>query len=294
MSVKRQFEQYHRPDNVDQALEILAELGNKAQVIAGGTDILPLRPGGYISGNGRHLVDIAHMGLDYIREEADGVHIGAAATINRIGSFPLFAKPSWAALSQAAVCHSTPTLRNRATIGGNLCNASPCSDLAPPLMALDARALVRGPDSERQIPVENFYKGANLCALENNEILVEISIPFYGDQASSSFLKLRRQQTAVDMAVVNTAVLLALEDGCCTTTRIALGSVGPVPFRAEKAESLLLGKKPDKKRVELAASAAAAASSPIDDIRATAAYRKKMAEILVRKALENSLGRYRT
>ncbi|MCF8074735.1 MAG: xanthine dehydrogenase family protein subunit M [Desulfotignum sp.] len=292
MSIALKFEGYHRPANVDQAVKILTKYGNNAQVIAGGTDILPRRPGGNNAGNGKHLVDIVHMGLDYIREEKNGIYIAAAATINSIGAFPLFSQTPYLALSEALACHSTRTIRNRATIGGNLCNASPCADLALPLLVLGARLIVAGPEGNRQIPIQDFYVGTNLCALDSNEMLLEICIPFCEEKTGTSFLKLGRQQTVIDMALVNVATFLTMEGQCCVTVRIALGSVGPVPFRAKKAESMLTGKRPDKKTIQLAAEAAAEASAPLDDIRATAAYRKKMAGILVRQALENSVRRY--
>ncbi|MDX2439356.1 MAG: xanthine dehydrogenase family protein subunit M [Desulfobacterales bacterium] len=292
MNVTLKYEGYHRPGNVDQALYVLTKYGDKALVIAGGTDVLPQRPGRNNTGIGKHLVDIAHMGLDYIKEEKDGIHIGAAATINSVGAFPLLSKPSYKVLSEAVACHSTQTIRNRATIGGNLCNASPCADLALPLFALDARLVIKGPKRERQIPIQDFYIGANLSALDNNEILVEICIPFCEQKAGTSFLKLGRQHTAIDMALVNVATFFTMNGQCCDTVRIALGSVGPVPFRAKKAESILAGKLPDKENIQRAAKAAAEASAPLDDIRATAAYRKKMVVILVRQALENSFRRY--
>jgi len=292
MSVALEFEGYDRPGNVDQAVEILTKYTNKAHVVAGGTDILPRRPGGHNFAKGKHLVDIAHMGLDYIREEKDGIHIGAAVTINSIGALPLFLKPPYLVLSEAAACHSTQTIRNRATIGGNLCNASPCADLALPLLALDAQLVIKGPEKDRQVPIQDFYLGANLSAVDSNEILLEICIPFCEKKSATSFLKLGRQQTAIDMALVNVATFLTMEGQCCDTVRIALGSVCSVPFRAKKAESILAGKFPDKETLQRAAEAAAEAAAPIDDIRATAAYRKKMVVVLVRQALENSLRRY--
>lgn len=291
MSVALQYEGYHRPGNIDQAVEILTTYGNKAQVIAGGTDILPQRPGGKNAGNGKHLVDIAKLGMDYIKKSKDGIHIGAAATINSVGAFPLFSTTPYIALSEAVACHSTLTIRNRATIGGNLCNTSPCADLAPPLLALDAQLVVIGPKGKRQIPIQDFYLGVSLSALDINEILLEIRIPYCEEKTSTSFLKLGRQQTAIDMALVNAATLLTMDGSHCHNVRIALGAVGPVPFRAKKAESILDGKHPDKETIQQASEAAAKAAAPIDDFRATSAYRKKMAIILVRQALENSVRR---
>ena len=291
MSGHLQIEEYHRPRELAQAVAILSKHGKQARVMAGGTDMLPRRPGVKKNGRIRHLVDIAGLDLDYIKNENDPIRIGAATPINAIGAFPQFLSGPYRALSEAADAHSTPTIKNRATVGGSLCNASACADLALPLLVLDAVLTAAGPEGEREIPIDRFFKGANYMALKTDEVLQEIRIPRCSKNAGTAFIKLRRQQTAIDMAIVNTATFLTINKGRCEDARIALGAVAPISFRAEKAESVLVGEKLTEESIQKAAAAAVEAASPIDDIRATAAYRRKMIEVLVRKSLETSLRR---
>jgi carbon-monoxide dehydrogenase medium subunit len=291
MSGHLQIEEYHRRRDLAQAVEILSKYGKRARVIAGGTDILPRRPG--VKKNDRigYLVDIARLDLNYIKNETDHIRIGAATHINAIGAFPQFLSGAYQALSEAADAHSTPTIKNRATVGGSLCNASACADLALPLLVLDAILVVAGPNGKREIPIANFFMGANHTALDGDEILLEIRIPRSSEKAGTAFVKLRRQQTAIDMAIVNTATFLTINKRRCEAARIALGAVAPISFRAQRAESELAGKELTEKTIQKAAATAVEEASPIDDIRATAAYRRKMVEVLVRRSLETSLRR---
>jgi len=291
MSVYFQIEEYHRPRDLAQAVEILSKYGKKAGVIAGGTDILPLRPGVKKIDRIHHLVDISKLELNYINNEKDTIRIGAATTINTIGACPLFLSGPYRALSEAAEGHSTTTIKNRATLGGNLCNASPCADLALPLLALDAILVAAGSNGEREIPIENFFLGANYMALDSDEVLLEIRIPQCSEKTGTAFVKLRRQQTAIDMAVVNTATFLTINNGRCEAARITLGAVAPISFRVKKAESMLVGAKLNAETLQKAAATVAEEARPIDDIRATAAYRKKMVGVLVRRSLETSMRR---
>lgn len=291
MSVYFQIEEYHRPRDLAQTVEILARSGKRARVIAGGTDILPRRPGVKKIGSFTHLVDVSSLGLNYIKNENDHIRIGAATDVNTIGGCPLFASGPYLALSEAADAHSTTTIKNRATVGGNLCNASPCADLALPLLVLEAVLVAAGPEGEREIPIESFFKGANYMALDTDEVLLEIRIPQYPEKAGTAFFKLRRQQAAVDMAVVNTAAFLICSKGRCEAARIALGAVAPISFRAKKSESVLVGAKLSAEIIQKAAETAAEEASPIDDVRSTAVYRKNMIRVLVRRSLENSMRR---
>ncbi len=291
MGVYFNFQEYHRPRDLAQAVDILSKIGTNARVIAGGTDVLSLRPGASKTDTIQHLVDISKLGLAYLKKQGDHIRIGAATTINTIGASPLFLSETYGALSDAAGAHSTTTIRNRATVGGNLCNASPCADLALPLLVLDAILVATGPTGKRQIPVENFFEGANYAALNEEEVLLEIRIPLCSKNTGTSFLKLRRHQTAIDMAVVNVATALTWDNKCCKSARIALGSVGPIPYRAKKAESVLAGAEPNAYVIQKTAATAAEEARPIDDVRATAAYRKKMVAVLVRRSLEQSLQR---
>jgi carbon-monoxide dehydrogenase medium subunit len=291
MSVYFQIEEYHRPRDLAQAVEILSKYGEHARMIAGGTDMLPRRPGVKKNDRIRHLVDIAGLDLNYIKNESDHIRIGAAATINAIGNFPQFLPGLYRALSEAADAHSTSTIKNRATVGGSLCNASACADLALPLLVMDAILVAAGPGGKREIPIANFFMGANHMALDDDEVLLEIRIPRSSQKAGSAFVKLRRQQTDIDMAVVNAATGLICNQGHCEIAGIALGAVAPISFRAQRAESELVGKKLTEKTILKAAATAVEEASPIDDIRATAAYRRKMIEVLVRRSLETSLQR---
>ena len=291
MSVNFQVEEYHRPQSVGQAVDILSRFANSAGVIAGGTDILPLRPGVQKIDTIHHLVDISKLGLDYLKKETDHICIGAATSINTMGASPLFLSNPYGALSDAAGAHSTATIRNRATVGGNLCTASPCGDLALPLLVLDAILVAAGPEGERYIPIESFFRGANFSALNKKEVLLEIRIPLCSQKTGTSFLKLRRHQTAIDMAVVNVATSFICKKKRCEAAGIALGAVAPIPFRAKRAESVLAGAKLSKEIIQKAAATAAEEAKPIDDIRATSAYRKKIVAVLVRRSLENSMRR---
>ena len=277
--------------DLSQAVEILSRFGKKAKVIAGGTDILPQRPGVKTNDSISHLVDISNLGLNYLRKENDHIRIGAGTDLNTMGAFPLFLSNPYRALSEAADNHSTTTIKNRATVGGNLCNASSFADLALPLLVLDAILVATGPSGKREIPIESFFKGVNISALDQGEVLLEIRIPQGSAKAGTAFLKLRRQQTAIDMAVVNTATFLLCNKGRCEAARIALGAVGPIPFRANRAESVLAGAEIDGEVIQQAAAVAAEEARPIDDVRATAAYRKKMVRVLVQRSLRASMRR---
>jgi carbon-monoxide dehydrogenase medium subunit len=291
MSVYFQVEEYHRPQNLSQAIDILSKFGNSASVIAGGTDMLPRRAGVKKLDSFNHLVDISRLNLDYLKKDSSHIRIGATTPINTIGSSALFSSGPHEVLSEAASAHSTSTIRNRATVGGNLCSASACADFAPPLLALDAILVAAGPDGTRNIPIEKFFRGANYTSLAAGEILLEIRIPRFSQYAGAAFQKLKRQQTAIDTAIVNVATLVTCTKNNCESARIALGSVAPIAIRAKKAESVLAGTKLSDEIIEKASTAAAREARPINDVRATAAYRKKMVAILVRRSLEKSIRR---
>ncbi len=284
-------EGYYKPRNMGQAIELLIKYGNKAQVIAGGTDILPFRQSGRQNSCKSYLIDISHLGLNYIKKKGNSICIGAATDINSIAHSPVFVSKPYEVLTEAALSHSTCTIRNRATIGGNLCNASPCADLALPLLALDASLVVAGKKGKQTISIDVFFQGVNYAAIGQGQVLQEIVIPLNSKKSGASFIKLRRHQTAIDMAIVNVATLLAFETEVCQTARIALGSVGPISFRAKKAEALLSDKILNKEIIKFAAKTAAEESTPIDDNRAASSYRKKMVAVLVKKSLEQSLQR---
>ncbi len=287
----RNITEFHRPKSVKEAVKLLSDQEDKAKLICGGTDLLPQRQGGRTGIAGNHLVDISGLGLNYIRKTKDAILIGAATDINAIAGHPVFLLAPYNALSEAALAHSTLTLRNRATIGGNLCNASPHADLSLPLLVLDAELVIEGHGGQKTLALKDFFCGPHCTVLDASEILTEIRIPLMTEKSGTHFIKLTRQHTAIDMAVVNAATCLSIKNGICTSAGIALGSAGPMPFRAKKAEALLLNHAPDEALFQKAALVAADEAAPIDDIRATAAYRKKMILVLVKESLEKSLER---
>ena len=278
--------EYFRPSNVPEALTLLSSYRGKARIIAGGTDLLVQKPSGI-----ECLIDIADLGLDYIRKTDRGISIGAATKVEAIENSQLFRQDPFTVLSQAASIMAAPTIRNMATIGGNICNASPAADLSIALMALNAVVEVIGSNGSRRLPIGEYFEDVRKTNLKDDELLIEVNIPQSPSSAGACFLKLRRHQTAVDLAVVNVAIKLICVDDFCKDVRIALGAVAKTPIYATEAQNFLVGKKLDDEVIRKAATFAAEESSPIDDVRAKASYRKRMVEVLVRRALEVSIRR---
>jgi carbon-monoxide dehydrogenase medium subunit len=272
---------YFRPHGLRESVEILSKFGEKAKIIAGGTDLLVQSPQGI-----ECIIDISGLSLDYIKKEKDGFHIGAGTVINSLCNSPMFVSEPYRILSDAARNVATTTIRNMATIGGNLCNASPAADLSLPLMSLDAILVVIGPTGKREVPISNFFKDVNVTALEKDELLTEIHVPPSVENAVGCFIKLRHHQTAIDMAVVNVATLLVCKKGICEKVRIAMGSVAPTPIYASKAEGIMKGKELGEDIIQEAAEAAAEGLTPHGQ-RASATYRKRMVTVLVKRALED-------
>ena len=288
MTWKIPCEGYYRPADISEAVRLLTTLGDTAKPIAGGTDVLPRRPGGKWPTNKKNLLDLSQLGLDYVEKRGDTLAVGAMTPINNILSSPFFADGARSIMTETAALHSTQTIRNRATLGGNLCLGWPTADFSLPLLVLDAVLVAVGPTGERKIPIDHFFTGANVTDLQTNELLKEIVIPACTPHMGAAYMKLRRHQTAVDIAIVNVAVCLTMDDGACRDVRIALGGAGPVPFRATDAELILKERLLDGEGIEAAATAAFKQAAPIDDHRATAAYRKQMIRVLVRKTILKS------
>lgn len=282
---------FHRPETIEETIDLLVKHPGNACLIAGGTDILPRRQGRENRLTEGHLIDISGLGLDYIQNTDAGIHIGAATRINDLISSPVFSSGPYGVLAEAARAHSTHTIRNRATIGGNICNASPCADLALPLLALDAFLVIAGPNGRNIVDLESFFQGPNCSVLEPGQIVQEIFIPFTKHLSLSGFIKLGRHQTKIDTAIVNVATRLSFKENDCIDARIVIGSAGPMVFRAKKAEALIKIGILDDDAINLAAGTAMQESSPLDDIRASAAYRKEMVAELVKESLKISLKR---
>jgi carbon-monoxide dehydrogenase medium subunit len=281
--------EYHFPRDIGEAIGILSSFGDKAKIIAGGTDLLVQRPTEV-----ECLVDISKLGLDYIKKGKDGFCIGATTLVNSLYYSPMFILEPYRVLSEAAGSLATATIRNMATVGGNLCNASPGGDLSLALMVLDAALIAVGPKGKREIPIKNLFRGVNLTSLDKKELLTEIRISPSAENAVGCFMKLRHHQTAIDIAVVNVATLLICKNGVCEKARIAMGSVAPTPIYASNAENLLAGEELREEIIQRAAEVASEESRPrLTSFRASPEYKRKMVSVLTKRALESSWRRSR-
>ena len=278
---------FYTVTSVEEALRLLAEHGERARLIAGGTDLVlemerRQRPGV------ETLVDISRVaGLDRIRLDDEGwIRLGPLVTHNQVIASALCVERAFP-LAAACWAVGAPQIRNTGTVAGNLITASPANDTIPPLWAMDARLTLRSLRGERTIPLADFYRGVRQVDLAPDEMVVEIAFPALRENQRGTFLKLglRRAQA---IAVVNVAVLLTFDggpDGVVTDARITLGSVAPTIVQAEEAEALLVGHPLDEERIAQAARLAAQAARPIDDVRGSAAYRRRMVEVFTRRAL---------
>jgi len=273
--------EYLAPATVGEALSLLSQTG--ARLVAGGTDLLNQMRAGAISP--QYLVDLAGLGLNYVREDGGVIKIGAMTTVADLLASGTVRR-DFACLAEAAAELGAIQCRNVATIGGNLCSAVPSADLAPPLLALGAQVRIADQNGDRVLPLENFFTGPRQTVLGANEILVEIQIPPPSPPTGTSFMKLGRRR-AMTLAIVNAAALVSLaEDGhTVATCRIALGAVAPTPLRASQAEAILQGQELSESLIDAAATLAVGNTAPISDLRATAAFRREISRVLVKRTL---------
>lgn len=270
---------FHQPATLNEALRLLQKHSGKACPVAGDTD-LALRAGR----SAQVLVDITRLGLSYIKREGKGFRIGATTTMATLEESVLVQRLANGILSKAASTCGSPQLRNVATLGGNLVNASPAADSATPLLTLDAEVILQGVRHKRRVPLVEFFLAPHKTALKG-ELLTEIVIPPCKLHAAWCFEKFGR--TEPDISIVSVSVGLQLDaQGRCTWVRIALGAVAPTPMRAIKAEALMSGQVLTEKLIERAGQSAAEESRPIDDLRASAEYRRDISRVLVRRALQ--------
>jgi xanthine dehydrogenase FAD-binding subunit len=272
---------YIAPLNLEAAL---FELRNNpgAVVIAGGTDVIPRWRNGLLQPD--LLIDLRLLKLCYISIEANQVRIGACTSFSQMVASALLSE-HFPALVEACRQIASPPIRNRGTLGGNLINASPAADTAPPLLVYDAKLVLAKSGSARNLPVEKFFIGPGKTVREPDEILTEVRLSLCQTKMASNFLKLGKRQ-AMAIAVASVAVRISFSDaGEVIQAHIALGSVAPTPLRARKAELLLEGKKPSDEVINAAAHLAHEEAAPISDIRASKAYRSRMVEVLVKRAL---------
>jgi CO/xanthine dehydrogenase FAD-binding subunit len=281
---------YLEPTSMQQALEWLNTHRGQARVLAGGTDLyLRLRKGVFLPD---YVIDLKRVsGLDYITSNrSGGVQVGPTTLQDGVAHSSLM-QQLYPALAEAAGWVGAVQTRNRATLVGNLCNASPAADTAPALLGYGAQVHIASVRGERTIPLEEFFVAPGKTALQDNELVAEIRLPAPQPQTGAAFF--RRTRTAMDIAVVCGAVMLQLSNGTCQNARIALGAVGPIPLRATRAEAALQGQTLTDQVVEDASRIAAEEARPIDDVRSTAEYRREMVRVLTRRGLSQAIERAR-
>jgi carbon-monoxide dehydrogenase medium subunit len=277
---------YVSPKTMEDAIQFLADHRGEAAPMAGGTDLIPnlkrreIPSPAYVV-DLKGLPDLSKIAYDPL----SGLHIGALTTIQSISQYPPV-RASYPSLAQAASGMASPQVRNRGTFVGNICSAIPSADSAPPLLTLGARAHLRGPNGERTISLDRFFRGPRETVVQPDEIVTALILP--RPPARSVYLKLSPRHS-MDLAVVGVAAAADLQQGEFGGIRIALGSVAPTPMRARKAEELLLRRPISRSIIEEAAHAASMECQPIDDYRASAAYRRDMVYVLTRRALEQVL-----
>ena len=280
---------YFAPSSIKEAISLLSEYGQKAKVISGGTDLLvQMKHKEWLPDC---LISIGGISeLDYIKyDESSGLKIGVLTNVVTIANSPLV-RSKFNLLAQAASMLGTPTIRNQATLGGNLCNAAPSADTAPPLLVLGAKAKIIGADGEKIVPLEDFFTGPGQTILRNNHLFTEIQIPNLISHSGGAYLKQTRSQGA-DLALVGVAALVVMDGKILGDVKIALGAVAPTPVRAKKAEEILKGNKLDDKLLEESSRAAVNEAKPIDDVRSSADYRRKLVAVLTKRAVTQAVQR---
>jgi aerobic carbon-monoxide dehydrogenase medium subunit len=276
------------PRNVDEVLRVLSERGPDAKLLAGGTDLLPQMKNGLLKP--ACVVDLS--GVERVRAlqaDARGLRVGAAVSARALER-DTTTQRTYTSLAESGALVGSVQVRNLATLGGNLCNAAPSADMAPPLLALDAEAVIAGPKGERRIPIADFFTGVRRTVLAPDELLVELVVPAPGPRTGGQYLR-HTPRRELDIAVVGVASQLTLSDGVCSKARIALAAVAPVPLRARAAEQALEGKPVTAEAIERAAELAVGVAKPISDQRGSADYRRHLVRVLTRRTLRTALTR---
>lgn len=276
---------YEVADSVDQALSLMADGGDEAKLLAGGHSLIPLMRLRFARPS--LVVDIGGLEeLSYIRETDDGIAIGALTRHHDLHDSEILRRHC-PLLAHVAGLVGDPQVRHRGTIGGALAHGDPASDPPTALLALDGSVVIRGKDGQRSVPATEFFKGLFDTALQPGEIITEIRVPRMPDNHGWSYQKFNRR--AQDWAIVGVAAVLERSNGGIARAALGLTNMAGTPLRARAVESALAGAGPDG--VAAAAEQAAEGTRPPSDTNATEEYRRHLARVLVRRAVEEALER---
>ena len=282
---------YVSAQTLSEAVALLDENGEKARILAGGTDlIVNVREG---RRDVDLMIDVKSIPevnvLDY--DANTGLTLGAAVECYKIYAVDAICR-AYPGLIDATKIIGGTAIQGRAGVGGNLCNASPAADCIPPLIVLGATCVITGPNGERELPVEQFCTAPGQTALENGEMLVSLKIPTPASNSSSFYLRFI-PRNEMDIAVVGAGASVTLDDAKQTivSARISLAAVAPTPLFAEEASALLAGREVSDAAIDEAAQAAQAIARPISDMRGTAEQRTHLVGVLTRRALNGAIQR---
>jgi CO/xanthine dehydrogenase FAD-binding subunit len=277
---------YKTPSTIQEAIELLWQAEGKAKIIAGGTDlVIGLRNGDQ---KPQTLIDISKIAeLQKIEERNGTIRIGAAVTHSEIASSSLL-KRYGKVLSDAASEIGSPQVRNLGTVGGNIINASPAADTIPPLIVLNATGRVVSKEGDRQLPLDQFFKGPYETSLKPHELLTQITFQKLPSDIRSSFVRLARRD-AMAIARMSVAIVLQIEKNRIGEVRIAIGSVTPTPQRMTEAETFLRGKSPDEESLQKASLKITETMIHQSGIRPSTSYKKPVVEALFIRAMRKAL-----
>jgi carbon-monoxide dehydrogenase medium subunit len=277
---------FHTPATLSDALELLERHGESARPMAGGTALVNFMKQGLLTTD--HLVSLERVaGLSEIRLEADGIHIGALVRHRAVETSPIVRQHA-PLLAEVYGRVATVRIRNMATVGGGLAHADPAQDPPLGMIVLGARVRLVSASGERMVPVSSLFSDYYETVIQPAELLVEVVVPPQPRSARTTYLKFL-PRTEDDYATVAVAALAELHDGTCHQVRVALGAVGPTPLQASAAEQLLHGQQPGPELIRSAAATVAEQVDPLSDFRGPADYKRDMAVVFTRRALERVL-----
>jgi len=275
---------YHRATTLDGACRLLDELPG-AQILAGGTDLVVDVDTGIRQAE--HLVSVRDIPeLRQIELQEHRLSIGAGCTATEVERSDLI-REHLPELAEMVVKFASPQIRNRATLAGNICSAVACGDFPPVLMALGGSVELLSRAGRREVLLENFFLGNRQTVRKESEIITRILVALKPDGAAADYQKFRRR-AANSLGVASVAVYLELKDGICRAARIVLGAVAPTPMLATRASKFLEGGPVDTSAIEKAADLAREEARPINDLRATAEYRRDLVQVLTKRAIRSA------
>ena len=279
--------EYHRPSSVEEAVNLLSSLGSEAKILAGGHSLLPMMKLRFAEPE--HLVDINRIPeLKGVRMSGDEIVIGAMTSENAVIADPIL-NEKVPLLPEAAKLIADPQVRNRGTIGGDIAHGDPANDHPALALACDAVMTIAGPSGTRKVPSSEFFLGTYWTALEESDILTEITVKPFPQNAGYAYKKLKRKTG--DWATAACAVVIALSGGCVSHIRITLTNLGATALRAHDAEAVLMGQPVTDELVSQAAAKAMEICDPAEDLRGDAEYKTAMAGQMVRRAINEALAK---